>query len=183
MSRPALLKSGHITLRAPEPEDLEFMLMIENDSSQWDSSLATGPYSRYQLKQYIANSANDIFTDRQLRLMIEHAEVGTAGAVDLFNFDPQHNRAEIGLMILPRWRKMGIAQEAVRLLEEFSFSHLGLHQLYAYITANNTPCIHLFKKIGYDTAGVLKDWFRQGPVYTDAVLVQKRSPWSQLNEG
>ena len=40
-----------IRLRAPEPEDLDVMMLFENDEDQWENGIATGPYSRYQLKQ------------------------------------------------------------------------------------------------------------------------------------
>ena len=72
-----------IRLRAPEPEDLDVMMLFENDEDQWENGIATGPYSRYQLKQYIGQSTNDLYTDRQLRLMIELPQTGVVGIVDL----------------------------------------------------------------------------------------------------
>lgn len=60
-----------IRLRAPEPEDLEVMFRFENATDVWEMSNTTGPYSRFQLKQYIEQTQNDLFADRQLRLMIE----------------------------------------------------------------------------------------------------------------
>ena len=42
-----------IRLRAPEPEDLEVMFRFENATDVWEMSNTTGPYSRFQLKQYI----------------------------------------------------------------------------------------------------------------------------------
>ena len=58
-----------IRLRAPEPEDLEVMFRFENATDVWEMSNTTGPYSRFQLKQYIEQTQNDLFADRQLRLM------------------------------------------------------------------------------------------------------------------
>ena len=57
-----------IILRAPEPEDLEIMLAVENDPLLWEhSSENTGPYTRYQMKQYIAENGKEtlaqVFTD------------------------------------------------------------------------------------------------------------------------
>ena len=75
-----------IGLRAPEPEDLEIMLAVENDPGLWEhSSENTGPYTRFQMKQYIAGNTNDIFTDRQLRLMITLTDGRIAGIVDWRN--------------------------------------------------------------------------------------------------
>ena len=54
-----------IRLRAPEPEDLEVMFRFENATDVWEMSNTTGPYSRFQLKQYIEQTQNDLFADRQ----------------------------------------------------------------------------------------------------------------------
>ena len=93
------MKQGNVSLRAPEPEDLEVMLSFENDAALWELGTATGPYSRYQMKRYIAESQNDLYADGQLRLMIVCEEQGVAGIVDVFSFDARHNRAEVGIVV------------------------------------------------------------------------------------
>jgi hypothetical protein len=55
------MKQGNISLRAPEPEDLEVMLSFENDAALWELGTATGPYSRYQMKRYIAETDISLF--------------------------------------------------------------------------------------------------------------------------
>ena len=53
-----------------EPEDLDFLYQMENDPSLWSISNFTVPYSKAVLQAYIDNSMNDMFADRQLRLII-----------------------------------------------------------------------------------------------------------------
>ena len=50
------LTGEQIVLRALEPEDLDFLYQLENDSSIWEVSNTTTPYSRFILKQYLDNS-------------------------------------------------------------------------------------------------------------------------------
>ena len=107
------LHSSKISLRAPEPEDIDEMMFFENDASFWENGPATGPYSRYQLKKYIAENQNDLFADGQLRLMIEHASGEVAGIIDVFAFDARHRRAETGIVVKPAYRRQGIAFEAL----------------------------------------------------------------------
>ena len=64
------LTNDRIYLRAVEPEDIDIMYEMENDPSMWDISNFTVPYSHYVLRQYIENSQCDVFSDKQLRLMI-----------------------------------------------------------------------------------------------------------------
>ena len=55
------LKGSNIYLRALEPEDLEFVYSIENNTSFWELSDIKQPYSRYIIKEYLQNAKQDIF--------------------------------------------------------------------------------------------------------------------------
>ena len=167
-----------IVLRAPEPEDLENMLLFENDRNLWPDSNATGPYSRYQLTKYLSEVQNDVFADRQLRLMIDNKDKGVLGIIDLCTFDPRHNRAEVGIVIRQEMREKGIARRSLELLESHCFRLLGIHQLYAYVRKDNTPCMRLFLSAGYRECGCLHEWFRIGNRYHDVCLLQKFNPFS-----
>lgn len=170
---PSFLRSERIHLRAVEPEDLEVMYRIENDPAMWDVSGFIEPYSRYSLREYIASSRNDLFADRQLRLMIVWNETGeVAGTVDLDSFDPRHLRAGVGMAVLRSFRERGIASEALQLLIEYVFRFLYLHQLYAYIPVRNTASLRLFEKTGFQRVALLKDWLRTAGDYEDVTLWQ-----------
>ncbi len=75
-------RGNGIRLRAPEPEDLEVMFRFENATDVWEMSNTTGPYSRFQLKQYVRAEARMIcLPNRQLRLMIENGNRQVVGMV------------------------------------------------------------------------------------------------------
>ncbi len=168
------LQGRGVRLRAPEPEDLEVMLQLENATEVWEMSNTTGPYSRFQLKQYIEQSQNDLFVDRQLRLMIENGAGQVAGIIDVCYFDPLHSRAEVGIMVDKAYRRQGIGSQALSLLGEHCFHYLGIHQLFAYIAVKNLPCRKLFAACGYKESAVLKDWMHTcGGGYADVLIVQK----------
>ena len=176
------LVSPEVRLRAPEPEDLEVMLAFENDESIWEQSSATGPYSRYQLKRFLSESQNDLFVDRQLRLMLTLPDGHVAGIVDLSSFDPRHNRAEIGIVIRKEFRRKGIGKKALAMLEQHSFRLLGIHQLYALVREDNAPSIALFRSCGYEKGGCLKAWYRSGIGYKDVLVFQKLNPKATCTE-
>lgn len=167
-----LLQKDGYRLRAPEPEDLDGMLQFENTPSLWEVSNATGPYSRFHLKQYISTNKNDIYADGQLRLMVESPGKEVVGIVDLFNFDPFHSRAEVGVVIAEGHRRKGIAKLALQLLVEHCFEFLGIRQLYAYIDESNEPCRRLFHSGGFEECAYLKDWMRTGTSFRNVVMVQ-----------
>ncbi len=174
-----LLCNERMMLRAPEPEDLEVMYMLENSPEMWTVSNTTVPYSRYVLRQYIENCRNNIYADNELRLMIQLTESKeVAGTVDLIDFMPLHGRAEIGIAILESFRKKGYAHEALELMCKYAFCHLHLNQVYAYIANDNEASLSLFEKCGFTQKVVLKQWLRSETGYKDAYLMQRLSVFS-----
>lgn len=167
------LSNERIYLRAMEPEDVEILYETENDPAMWEVSSTTAPYSRYVLKQFIGNSHNDIFTDKQLRLMIvRKADNRVAGTIDITDFAPMHARGAVGIAILENFRQSGYAADALSLLCRYAFRFLHMKQLYACIPRNNEPSLKLFLSCGFRECGVLREWLRTENGHTDAVLMQ-----------
>ena len=160
-------------LRAIEPEDLDLLYQIENDQSLWKVGATNVPYSRYTLHDYIANSSDDIYADRQLRLMVENDEGKTVGIVDLVQFSPQHLRAEVGIVILEGHRHQGYAVAAIQALSDYAQRVIHLHQLYAVVGTDNEAAVALFKKAGFSTENMLHEWLFDGRNYHDALLMQR----------
>jgi len=168
------LRGEKVFLRALEPSDLDFLYAIENDESIWEISNTSTPYSRFVLKQYLANSHRDIYDVKQLRLVIcSITDNATIGLIDLFDFDPKNKRVGLGVIIKEEInRGKGFAQEAIRLCLEYVKSHLALHQVFANIAEDNYPSIQLFEKVGFVMCGKKKDWLFLGGHYKTELLYQ-----------
>jgi diamine N-acetyltransferase len=166
-------ESVQVTLRAIEPEDLDLLYQIENDRQLWHVGATNVPYSRYTLHDYIATSADDIYADRQVRLIVENAERQTVGICDIIRFDPQHLRAEAGIVIMKPHRQQGYAEAAIGQLADYARSVLHLHQLYAVVAADNEAALKLFRKAGFTHETQLTDWLFDGHNYSDAVVMQR----------
>jgi diamine N-acetyltransferase len=153
------LKGKNIYLRALEPEDLDFIHTIENDESLWELSNTITPYSKFLIKQYLEHSHKDIFEVKQLRLVISSYSDKPLGMIDLFDFDFKNGRAGVGILVKESIdRKLGYGSEALQLLINYSFTHLGLHQLYCNISEENEASINLFSSKGFHKIGLKKDW-------------------------
>ena len=165
--------SVNVTLRAIEPEDLDLLYQIENDQQLWHVGATNVPYSRYTLHDYIATSSDDIYADRQVRLIIENADHQTVGICDIVRFDPQHLRAEAGIVIMKPYRQQGYAEAALGQLSHYALSILHLHQLYAVVATDNDAALKLFRKAGFTSETRLRDWLFDGHNYADAVVMQR----------
>ena len=159
-------------LRAMEPEDLELLYQIENNPDVWKVGLTNVPYSRYVLRDYIARATGDIYTDRQVRLIIENDEQQSVGIIDLVNFEPQHHRAEVGIVIREPFRHQGLGAEALEQLKQYARDIVHLHQLFAYVDMENEESLQLFLKAGFERSAILKDWLFDGRDYHPVSFLQ-----------
>jgi diamine N-acetyltransferase len=161
-----------VNLRAMEPEDLDALYQIENTPELWSVSNTSVPYSRYVLHDYIAKASNDIYADRQVRLVIENAEGEIVGMLDVVNFDPQHRRAELSIVIKNSHQGRGYASAAVAKAKDYALHTLHLHQLYAVVATDNDASLRLFSNSGFRQGSLLADWLYNGERYSNAVVMQ-----------
>jgi diamine N-acetyltransferase len=169
-----ILENTRIQLRSLEPEDIDYLYLWENDPDNWHVSNTTTPFSKFTLKKYLEQAHQDIFETKQLRLIIQKkADKSAIGAVDLFDFDPLHQRAGVGILIgNPLDRNQGFATEALQTLREYAFGTLGLKQLYCNICEDNKESLTLFIKLGFVITGQKKDWIKKGNLWLSEYILQ-----------
>ena len=172
-----------IQLRALEPDDLNKLYKWENDSSIWSVSGTLMPFSKFILEEFVNQAHQDIYTNKQLRLIIDlkyfdeddniSDEIHSIGCVDLFDFDPKNKRAGIGILIADKDnRGRGYATEALHLLIEYAWNILDLHQLYSNVRVDNESSVSLFKKLGFEITGLKNDWLYDSGRFHDEYTLQ-----------
>ena len=168
-----------IRLRALEPEDLELLYKWENNTSNWTISNTIKPFSKFTLKRYVDVSHKSIYEIGQLRLMIDYLPDNVSiGSIDIFDFDPYHLRAGLGILIADeKYRRKGLAFMSLTCIIDYCFRTLQLHQLYCNIAADNLESIQLFGKLGFTRAGIKKEWIKTPEGYIDEHIFQR------INEG
>lgn len=150
-----------LTLRAPEPQDVDRMYLWENDPEMWRYGCSPAPLSRHQIWEYVNNYDADPLAASQLRLIMDSPE-GAVGAIDLYDIDMRNRRAFTGIMTAPAHRRKGYALEALRLMAEYCLHNLGLERIAATVAADNRPSLELFRKSGFAEAAILPSWVRRG---------------------
>lgn len=168
-----ILQGEKVNLRALEPEDLDFLYTSENNTNFWQVSNTQVPFSKFVLKQYLENAHQDIYEAKQLRLIIEESKTNTAiGMIDLFDFNPQHRRAGIGILVHKKFQNSGFASDALSIFIPYCFKILNLHQIFANIISNNQQSIKLFSNFNFKKIGIKKDWLFIDGVYNDEFIFQ-----------
>lgn len=174
------IHDNKIALRATEPGDIEQIYRWENDRTLWQVSETISPYSHYQIEQFIINNV-DLFAARQMRLMIcLDDNTAPIGCIDIFDFDPIHQRVAIGILIQESYRHQGHASAAITLLIEYLFNTLFLKQVYCFVDEKNTDSLSLFSRLGFVQCGRRKEWIKTPEGFIDEIELQYINPRYQL---
>jgi diamine N-acetyltransferase len=174
MQKKMLLESENIRLRVLEPQDADIIYKWENNPENWQVSHTLIPFSKYTIEQYV-NAIQDIYITKQLRFIIckKSENDKPIGCIDLFDFEPFHNRAGVGVLIADKEeRGKGYANEALILLKEYAFKTLCLTQLYCDVAISNESSFELFTNNGFVVVGIKKAWNRVPNGYEDVYLLQ-----------
>lgn len=167
-----MLKGENVMLRPVEMKDVDALYLWENDPENWLVSNTVTPYSRFFLEQYVVGAQNNIYADKQLRLIIEDKQGKTCGAIDLFDFDPHNRRAAVGILIEAGSRGKGIGTQALQLVIDYARNILNLHQLHCTIDFDNARSLYLFQKMGFELAGRRNQWTWRSDGWMDEHFLQ-----------
>ncbi|MGB3591016.1 MAG: GNAT family N-acetyltransferase [Nonlabens sp.] len=160
-------------MRAVDPDDLDFLYQLENNPALWEVGNTITPYSKFALREYLENAHRDIYEVKQLRLAICNLRDEIKGVVDLYDFNPYHKRAGVGIVISHEAdRAQGLATAGLQLMVDYAFYHLRLHQLYADIAQENMASRRLFEKLRFRESGIKKDWIATMDSYKNEIIYQ-----------
>ena len=107
-------------------------------------------------------------------------DVSDIGLIDLYDFDPYHQRAGLGIMIHNMEnRKQGYASSAIKLMLDYCFETLGLNQVYSSVPSCNVASLKLFEATGFTQTGYRKQWLKRGNEWEDVIYFQQlASTWN-----
>lgn len=175
------MKGEKVHLRALDPEDEEIIYRWENNPEIWQVSNTLTPISRRTIRDYLAQIHLDIYQSRQLRLVIVRNEPESmpVGLIDLYEYDPYHQRAGVGILIAdPADRGLGYAGEALDLLIDYAFNTLLLNQLFSSMLDGNQTSLKLFTGAGFSLSGTKIAWIRTRNGFADELFLQLlKSHW------
>lgn len=161
-------------LRALEPSDVEVLYRWENDPEVWHVSGTLAPFSRHALEGFVEAQRYDIFQSRQQRLIIESSEGEAIGTLDLFEVEPLHRRAGIGILIHGvENRRKGYAGEALDQAIAYARDILGMNQLWCNIEPDNEASLCLFRSRGFILAGTKRCWNWSPNGWKDEAIYQR----------
>ena len=122
--------------------------------------------------------------DRHEFMIVERTSGRSVGTIGLSHIDPANRRAEYGVLIgEPGARGKGLAAEASRLLLEYAFETLGLHRVYLQVLVRNEDALRLYRRVGFQPEGVLRQHVRKGSEFFDVAVMAVLAPERSTIEG
>jgi len=110
--------------------------------------------------------------DRHEFMIVERASGKSVGTIGLSHIDRVNRRAEYGVLLgEPGARCKGLAAEASRLLLGFAFGTLGLRRVYLHVFARNADALRLYRRVGFQPEGVLRQHVRKGDEFLDVAVM------------
>ncbi|MBL7747030.1 MAG: GNAT family N-acetyltransferase [Chitinophagaceae bacterium] len=79
------------------------------------------------------------------------------GAGGLNSLSKEHQKAEIGFWLLPEFWGKGILAEAMPLICNYGFEHLGLHRIEGIVETENINCKNAMAKLDFRHEGTMRD--------------------------
>ncbi len=87
------------------------------------------------------------------------------GAVGFNDISSEHQKAEIGLWLLPAYWGKGIMTEVFPAVCPYAFSELGLHRIEGYVNHGNINCKRAMGKLDFQLEGTMRDCERKDGKY------------------
>jgi ribosomal-protein-alanine N-acetyltransferase len=162
----AFIEGDKVNLRTIEEEDLEFIRDSFNQPEVWKNLDYKIPQNLKQEREFFEEviSSEDsvnlaICSDNQLMGLIELKEQENGDGV-----------AEIGIWIAPDYHGNGYGTEASKLLVDHAFKELRYHKVYARAFESNKASQTVWKKLGFEKEGELREQAYRKGSYEDTYI-------------
>ena len=164
------ISDDSISLRRLTKEDAKFFYeSLKNEEITY--YLALGPlHSIDHAKKLIKNYIKYWEQYQQFNFIIKN-NTSKLGSISLWNISWLHQRAEVGIWILPEYWAQGFGKRSIELIKIIAYNHLFLNRLESHIAIQNNRSIKMFKSCGFKEEGILKEYLKLNGRFQDAIIL------------
>jgi len=154
---PDRLPTGRLDLRRVEAVDIDALLEVNGDPEVTRFL----PYPTWRSLQdgeaWFERMQGLVATGTALQLVVvERQHAWLIGAVLLFQYLPEHARAELGYVLGRRHWGQGLMREALQAVIDHAFAALQLHRLEASVDPRNAASNRILQALGFACEGRLR---------------------------
>ncbi|CAM3794766.1 GNAT family N-acetyltransferase [Mesobacillus zeae] len=165
----AIFENEMIRLRDAVLNDAEELLHTNNDDE------VMMYYGKNPYNQDIQGARDEILWFRSLLaenkgvrwVIADKASNQYIGDIGVFNFEPDHNRAELGFKLQKKYWNKGIMRVCIQQVLEFAFEEKSYNRIEALVDPRNIGCQKTLKKNGFQLEGALREYEFERGQYID----------------
>jgi ribosomal-protein-alanine N-acetyltransferase len=129
------------------------------------------PYTIKNAVDLIKSSPSDFSSFKAIHFAIEYrkslanSSLIFVGVIGLKSIDQVNKKANLGYWIGEEYWGKGIATASVQLIISYTFSELGLKEIYAYVFPENKASIRILEKNGMNHVGEINEYHSLTGIY------------------
>ncbi|MGR5881054.1 GNAT family N-acetyltransferase [Bacillus paranthracis] len=164
----SIFESGNMRLREASLADAERLLQIMSNEDVMKYYGMNPCTSLEAAKEEIVWFQNLITNNQGFRWVIADKKSNQyIGDIGVFDFEPVHNRVEIGFKLQPAYWNRGIMSECIQKVLEFAFIQKKYNRIEALVDSRNISCQILLQKNGFTLEGTLREYEFENGYYVD----------------
>lgn len=165
------LVTHRLVLRSLVPEDVEAVFALRSD-----------PVAMHYVPRPLATSLDDaaahienILDEQRANKCLQWAitirgDPKMVGIIGFWRLQKEHDRGELGYMLLPVFWGAGIVTEAIRAVVAHAFANLNFHSIEAVVDPHNPASMKVLEKNGFRREGWFRENFLWNGEYLDSVV-------------
>lgn len=165
------LVTPRLLLRALSLDDVQAVFALRSDPVAMryvPRPLAT---SLDEAAAHIENILDEQRLNRSVQWAITlHGDPKMVGIIGFWRMQKEHDRGELGYMLLPVFWGAGIITEAIRAVVDHAFANLNFHSIEAVVDPNNPASMKVLEKNGFRREAWFRENFLWNGEYLDSVV-------------
>jgi len=174
------LNGALIHLRELSLNDAKFITNFINYNIAKNLFDVPYPYTIKNAVDFIKSAPSDLSSFKAIHFAIEHRKslangsLIFVGVIGLKSIDKVNKKANLGYWIDEEYWGKGIATASVQLIISYTFSELGLQEIYAYVFPENKPSIRVLEKNGLNLIEEINEYHPMSGMYRTSLKFKIR---------
>lgn len=163
-----MIRGKSIILTPLKKKHLEFLRQLRNDPQTNIFLTNVLPINQHLQEQWFKTISLD---KTKMYFAIENNKNQFLGVVRCDEYDKVNRSIRVGMDIIPKHRRKGLATATYQILFQYLFLNLGLNRLWLLVASFNKPAIALYKKLGFKQEGKQRQAIFRNGKFNDYLMM------------